>query len=77
MKRTKPEDSAKSAARAHTDLNIFHGIIALLEGGLVSSDSYPAADRIIEMCKREGARCLVRYDRAMTAVSRPTRGAVE
>ena len=65
MKIKKSAEHAKAAARAHTDLNIFHGIIALLEGGLISSDSYPCADRIIAICKSEGAKCLARYDRAL------------
>lgn len=65
MKKKPTIEYSRAAARAHTDLNIFHGIIALLEGGLISSDSYPCADRIIAICKREGAKCLVRYDRAL------------
>jgi hypothetical protein len=55
----------KAAARAHTDLSVFHAIINLLEGGLISSDSYPNADRIISICKKESAKCLQRYDRAL------------
>jgi hypothetical protein len=65
MKVTKVGEAAKAAARAHTDLNIFYGIIQLLEGGLISSSSYPCADRIISICKKEGAKCLRRYDRAL------------
>lgn len=55
----------KAAARAHTDLNVFHAIIKLLEGGLISSESYPNADRIITICKKEAAKCLQRYDKAL------------
>jgi len=58
-------EHCKAAARAHTDLNIFYGIIALLEGGLVSSQTYANADRIIAICKREAAKALVRYDKAI------------
>lgn len=53
------------AAEARSDLNIFHGIIALLEGGTVSSDSYPEQERIIDICKRASAKSLRRMDDAI------------
>jgi hypothetical protein len=65
MKITKTGEAVKAATRAHSDLNIFYGIIALLEGGTISSDSYPVADRIIAICKKHGSVCLRRYDRAL------------
>lgn len=58
-------EAAKAAARAHTDLNVFEGIVQMLEGGLVSADSYPAADRIIAICRKHEQVCLRRYDRAL------------
>lgn len=74
----KPADHAKAACRAHTDLNIFYGIIALLEGGLIHQESYGAADRIIAICKSESQKCLVRYDRSIAAIpshdARPASG---
>jgi hypothetical protein len=69
VKRTKEQEAAKAAARAHTDLNIFYGIIALLESGLIGPHSYSAADRIIAICKTHGARCVAKYDRALASVS--------
>ena len=57
-------DRVKEAAVAHTDLNIFYGVIALMEGGLLGSESYADAERIISICRRAGAKCLHRYDSA-------------
>ena len=65
--RKRPRDYVKAAARAHTDLNIFYGIIALLEGGLISSAGDRAAQRIIEICKRQGAKSLALYDKAIAS----------
>jgi len=61
---------AETAAKAHTDLNIFYGVIALMEGGLLSADSYGDAERIIRLCKAAGAKCLARYDRAIASSQR-------
>jgi hypothetical protein len=62
------------AAKAHTDLNVFAGIVALLEGGLVSSECQTTEFRIIEICKREQAKCLARYDRAVAKAGGGTYG---
>ena len=67
-KKKTAEAVAKEASRAHCNLNVFHGIVALLEGGVIYSESYGAADRIIKICKAESQRCLKRYDRALTAL---------
>lgn len=59
-----------SAAHAHTNLNIFHAIIVILEGGTIyggSGSAQRTAATIIELCKAEGARQLTAYDRARNA----------
>lgn len=70
MKRKSRREIAKEAAQAHTDLNIFYGVIALLEGGTVSSDAQPHDFRIIRICQQAGQKCLARYDRAIEALER-------
>lgn len=58
-------DPVVEAARAHTNLNTFAAIVAILEGGCVyGPESQKAASRIIALCKAEQGRCLARYDRA-------------
>jgi hypothetical protein len=54
------------AAKARSDLNIFYGVIAILEGGTIT-DSDQHAQRIIAICKTASQRCLVRMDRAVAA----------
>lgn len=56
---------AEDASKAHTDLNIFHAIIAILEGGTISSDAQRSAQFIIHHCKAGTAAALARYDRAI------------
>lgn len=63
-KRTQKE-CIEDAAVARTDLTIFYGVIALLEGGTISSDRYRTQQRIIKLCKDESAKCLRDYDRAV------------
>lgn len=66
MKRKKqPHEHAADAAIAMSDLNIFGAVVALLEGGTVHSASYAAQERIIRICKREGAKRLREYDAAI------------
>lgn len=57
------KDKIESAAAALSDLNIFYGVIALLEGGTIHSPSYRAQERIIRICKDEGQRRIADYDR--------------
>lgn len=59
------ERHIKEAAQALSDLNIFHGIIALLEGGTIHAPSQRAASYIIRHCKKASADCLSRYDLAL------------
>jgi hypothetical protein len=57
----------EDASRARSDLNIFYGVIAILEGGTITADSDQPAQRIISICQAAGQRCLVRMDRAVAA----------
>lgn len=67
-KKLTPLEAAKVANEAHTDLNIYHAIIALLEGGLMSSDDLATQQRIITTCKNAGHRALQRMDAALAKV---------
>lgn len=69
-KRKTRRDLAKDAAEARSDLNIFYGVIALLEGGTVSARSNPHDFKIIDRCRKASEQCLRRYDRAMAALER-------
>lgn len=61
-------DHVKEAAQAHTNLNVFASVVSLLEGGhLYGAHHDRTAQRIIEICKAEQAKCLARYDRAIAA----------
>jgi len=53
------------AAEARCDLTIFYGVIAILEGGTVSADSYRDTERIIDICKKSAGKCLRRMDDAI------------
>lgn len=57
-------DHVQDAAKAHTDLNVFYAVIAIMEGGLLSSDSYGDAHRIVTICKSAGGKALARFDKA-------------
>jgi hypothetical protein len=62
----KLNEEALKACHAHTDLNTFHAVINLLEGGLLYDPrSNRAANAIIKICKAERQRHLRRYDKAM------------
>ena len=52
----------KLAAQAHTDLNIFAAIVALLESGCVYGGSAAAVRRITKICQKEQQRQLRIYD---------------
>lgn len=60
----------EKAVKAHSDLNIFYAIIALMESSLVSPDCYGAESMVVRICRRETQKCLVRYDAALDALSR-------
>lgn len=54
------------AARAHSNLNTFGAIIAILEGGCVYGGGTEAAtaQKIIALCRAEQQRQLSRFDKA-------------
>jgi hypothetical protein len=54
----------KEAAEAHTNLNLFAAIQALLENGLVYGGENAAAAKIIAICRKEQNRQLAIYDAA-------------
>ena len=56
---------AAEAASARCDLNILYGVIAILEGGTVSSHVNRDAERIIGICKTASQKALRRYDTAI------------
>lgn len=57
------QDHAEEAAKARCDLNIFYAVIAILEGGTLSSDTHADASAIIQRCKTASQKALRRYDR--------------
>lgn len=59
------KERIQDAAKARCDLNIFHGVIAILEGGTISIDSDTDAQRIIDICKKASDKCLRRMDDAI------------
>lgn len=66
------KDHVRIAARAHSDLNIFYAVIAIMEGGCVygSPGSQQAADQIIQICKCVVQRNLRTHDDAVDAAGR-------
>lgn len=59
------KDHIEAAAKAHTDLNLLHAIIALCEHSLFSTDCHGVERHIVKYCMAEGDKCLRRYDEAM------------
>ena len=64
------EQHAKAAADAHTNLNTWGAIIALLEGGLLygPAKSNDARAKVIALAKREQAKYLDAYDAAIARI---------
>lgn len=64
--------AAKLAAEAHSNLNLFASVLALMESGLVygnSGDSQGVtARKIIALCKAETRKQLTVYDRHIAAI---------
>lgn len=64
------DDYAVEAARAHTNLNTWGAVIALLENGLLyPGHSHAAVNRVIAIAKAETQRHLKQYDRARACVA--------
>ena len=59
---------AEAASVAHCDLNIFGGVMALLEGGTMSADTYSEVERIIVICRSGSQKALRRFDRHIAAI---------
>jgi len=57
--------AAKAAADAHTNLNTWGAVIALLEGGLLYGPTRHPVDRVIAIAKREQQRYLSTFDREL------------
>lgn len=66
--------AAKLAANAHSNLNLFASIEALLEGGLLYGNSDASAGvtarKILKLCKAETSKQLVLYDKYLDAAVR-------
>lgn len=64
------EDWAKRATRAHTNLNAFASLVALIEGGVFyGSETHAATRRITAICLKQQAKYLREYDRAVARIS--------
>jgi hypothetical protein len=57
-------DYVKESARALSDLNMYHAVIALLESSLIDSLRQKTDQAIIRLCRIESSQCLRDYDRA-------------
>ena len=57
---------AIAAAKAHTDLNTFAAVIAILEGGVIyTSSGARLASEIIRLCRAQAVKQLRAYDAAL------------
>lgn len=74
MPYTEKGEFIKAAAKAHSDLNIFAAVVAMLEGGTLSSDVQAIEFQIIAICQRAQQKCLARYDRAVAKAGGGTYG---
>lgn len=63
-----------AAAAAHSDLNLFAAVAALMESSLVTSDCHGAEAKIAKICKKEQQKCLRRYDAAIKRAGGGTYG---
>lgn len=61
-------DYVVEAAEAHTNLNTWHSVIALLEGGSLYGGRHGAAERVISIAKSEAAKELKLFDKARNTV---------
>lgn len=65
-------DPVTQAAEARSNLNIFHAVIAILEGGTIcaSASAQRTCNKIITLCQQEAARQLKAYDQALERARR-------
>ena len=62
-------EAAVKAAEAHTNLNVWGSVIALLEAGLIYGGRDDAAQEIVKMCKSEQQAELKIYDANLAKLS--------
>ncbi|VVD91370.1 hypothetical protein PCO31110_01637 [Pandoraea communis] len=57
----------EDAAQAKTNLHVLHAVISILESGALcgGTGSHTAANRIINICRKEQQRLLAMYDKAV------------
>lgn len=60
----------KALVEAHTDLNMFAAVVAMLEGSIVSVSAQPDEFKVIALCQKAQLKCLRRYDRALKALTK-------
>jgi len=65
-----PAKSLAEAMSAQTNLHVFGAVVAILEGGTLSSYSGSSARRIIAICHKEQQRQLKLMDKAVAAVNK-------
>lgn len=59
------------AMRAHTDLNTFEAVVAIMEGGCIyDAGSHAAVSKIIAICRKEQQRLLRKQDAALAAANK-------
>lgn len=58
----------KDAVEAHSNLNTYAAVVALLEGGTVHGGRHGPASRIIAICKKAQQDELIRFDRARDGI---------
>lgn len=64
-----PGKSMKAAMDAHTNLTIYEGIVAILEGGTLSGNVGGMPEKIIRLCRAEQRRQLQLMDKAVAATT--------
>lgn len=64
-------DLARMAAEAHSNLNTYAAVIAILEGGLIYDGRHARAQQIIAIAKLASAEELRLYDKAVAQLGKP------
>lgn len=63
----------KKAAEAHSNLNTYAAVVALMEGGLIYGIRHAAATKIIRICKQEQQHFLRVYDGLLAQIRDQTK----